>query len=1390
ATSSEKSSDTTTTTAPDETSTESSTDGQTTTESDALTTDTTDASAKSTKAKLREPSKTSKTPKPIVQEEDQHEDEEEDSGPTSTTPTPPVKGGHKLKPAAQTKPKSPAKTRTSTTPAADEEEEEAEPIVQQSEDQSSQKPTQRPTFRPKPKSTTPSSEAEEQPMEQQKEDQTAQQPEGQSPEEQTPQEPEEPEQTAEDTESRDKPKPGAPDEQQQQQQPMDSTGDDEQQEPIQQQHVDQVPEEQLPLDQQQMSDGPRRPPQPSPDDVQQHIQQEPDDYPQQQQVPTDDHQTAGADRHRPPPAQYPIEQEEEQQQHQDVDSSNRPDDQFAQSVPERHMRPPHHHHQPSQPNGGGGDEPVSNSSYQCAQEGFFRDPNDCNAFFRCVNQLGLTRFDFRCGDGLHFDERYSVCNWPQQAYPPCGAPTGAQRQPQQQPPQPSQSQPQTPGADYNDSPFIEYSPQESQQVSGDSQALDRQQQPVKGEQTDSSGVDQDRPQFNPRPQSQQQDYDNSPQTDAVKTPQQQPSASQGVKSPTKSAPKPQSRPRPPPPSRGQTKGGQKTPSKPSEPMKNTKNGGKVAANGRQKPKPNTVKEPMRETAAEDNNRGKSKPTFNPRPPPQQQTKGGQKGGASNAGAKRPAAKSPTKSGPKIPNTSRPEPMRSPAKGKPSPQRSQRKPAFNPRPQTTSKTNDKERLTSVPKAPAEQRKGGSAAGAGSARPNERLKANTKSAQKSGQRQPPPPAPPSARKTTGASQRTSPQKQRPFYSRPPTQRQRQPKALNGGLKTPPKQRQNQDFEAQESQHRAAKQLLRPQRRVGSGQAVPVVSNGAAKCTHEGYVRDQRDCGKFYRCDNTGGTMRRHEFACPPGLHFDTGKGMCNWPALVSPKCGTGGGRGGAGGQRVNTNDNNVDMWAQESRSAPKAYADYNGKCWEALRVYCPAEEMDIMSPFPYYYNPYCTILFETKDWKMAANEDLGSVERRQQFVSTDKWHVFSLMNEEFVQNISSFIIYGETGNEVIVVTKDDVVFHMNVNNITQITELSELKAKGVIKIVAGESHVCALTSTGDVYNWGDNKYYQLGTGNTASSPLPLKMSFNLNNEKIVDIECGFRYTMALTDAGQVYAWGCNGHGQIGNGNTTNQSTPIKVMGSGVRVVDSGRYRDLDNYHVKSIVCGGYHSLAVTDTGSVFGWGYNGHGTGDKTTRSDSFKVNINHYGIIVDVVSHVNSNISAAVTANGVLYLWGECREPIGHFINPIDVMNFESIYDVFGMYDKSHATYRSIPMNIADDDHPVLTSMCNAFDNTISSNFRFVIDGQPIHVIKEYLIIRCKRMEPMMRLADTYAETDLKRKCTRLLRKGITIETVALIYEAAVKHSESALQEICFNYAVKHFEDSPKEVMTY
>jgi len=62
----------------------------------------------------------------------------------------------------------------------------------------------------------------------------------------------------------------------------------------------------------------------------------------------------------------------------------------------------------------------------CEEVGFHRHPSDCAKFFRCVDFKyptgALTIFHFDCPQGTIFDEVLSVCNWPEQAQPPCPEP--------------------------------------------------------------------------------------------------------------------------------------------------------------------------------------------------------------------------------------------------------------------------------------------------------------------------------------------------------------------------------------------------------------------------------------------------------------------------------------------------------------------------------------------------------------------------------------------------------------------------------------------------------------------------------------------------------------------------------------------------------------------------------------------------------------------------------------------------------------------------------------------------------------------------------------------------------------------------------------------------------
>jgi len=60
-------------------------------------------------------------------------------------------------------------------------------------------------------------------------------------------------------------------------------------------------------------------------------------------------------------------------------------------------------------------EPEQVGDQECTTDGYFKNPDDCKGFYRCVY---FQKFDFTCPDGTVFDETITACNYPSEA-PPC-----------------------------------------------------------------------------------------------------------------------------------------------------------------------------------------------------------------------------------------------------------------------------------------------------------------------------------------------------------------------------------------------------------------------------------------------------------------------------------------------------------------------------------------------------------------------------------------------------------------------------------------------------------------------------------------------------------------------------------------------------------------------------------------------------------------------------------------------------------------------------------------------------------------------------------------------------------------------------------------------------------
>jgi alpha-tubulin suppressor-like RCC1 family protein len=187
--------------------------------------------------------------------------------------------------------------------------------------------------------------------------------------------------------------------------------------------------------------------------------------------------------------------------------------------------------------------------------------------------------------------------------------------------------------------------------------------------------------------------------------------------------------------------------------------------------------------------------------------------------------------------------------------------------------------------------------------------------------------------------------------------------------------------------------------------------------------------------------------------------------------------------------------------------------------------------------------------------------------------------------------------------------------QVKNLYDIKS-----IASGAYHSLALTNKGEIWAWGDNYYGQLGNGydkNTINSPVMVRYI-----DKVMQIASGFNFSMALQEDGSVWSWGINDVGQLGNGDTQEETTP--VWHSSLK-------------DVSAISAGKSHAAALQKDGTVYTWGDNSFGQlgvpANENVRKD--------YHVIPDQVAdlkNINSigmglDFSFAVNQDGTLSAWG-------------------------------------------------------------------------------------------------------------------------------------------------------------
>ncbi|MGW4165023.1 RCC1 domain-containing protein [Streptomyces sp. NPDC004788] len=194
-------------------------------------------------------------------------------------------------------------------------------------------------------------------------------------------------------------------------------------------------------------------------------------------------------------------------------------------------------------------------------------------------------------------------------------------------------------------------------------------------------------------------------------------------------------------------------------------------------------------------------------------------------------------------------------------------------------------------------------------------------------------------------------------------------------------------------------------------------------------------------------------------------------------------------------------------------------------------------------------------------------------------------------------------------------------------------GVVKVAAGDGHSIALLEDGSVVGWGNNNTGQLGDGTTTERTAPVRVCDVGETAPCtrfltgaVSVAVGDVHSFALLTDGTLVAWGSGFAGRLGDGTTTDRSTPVRVCDVGETAPCT---RGLSG--VTSIAAGYQHSIATRADGSVVTWGFNGNGQlGDGTGLPRSTPVMLG----LTDVVSVAAGEFhSVAARADGTVYNWG-------------------------------------------------------------------------------------------------------------------------------------------------------------
>ena len=180
--------------------------------------------------------------------------------------------------------------------------------------------------------------------------------------------------------------------------------------------------------------------------------------------------------------------------------------------------------------------------------------------------------------------------------------------------------------------------------------------------------------------------------------------------------------------------------------------------------------------------------------------------------------------------------------------------------------------------------------------------------------------------------------------------------------------------------------------------------------------------------------------------------------------------------------------------------------------------------------------------------------------------------------------------------------------------------VPRIAAGYSHSVSIRATGAVATHGENRSGEIGDGTTAARSSPVYLA-PPPGQAWAQVATGDFRSTALTTTGEMYSWGSNGYGQLGDGTLTDHRTPFRIAGPA-------------GSSWAGVAAGFGHTLALAANGELYTWGDNYYGQlGIGSTATTLARQHLPTPAGQQWAQVAAGYNFSLALSTTGALYAWG-------------------------------------------------------------------------------------------------------------------------------------------------------------